>query len=94
MTMQPNEYLKDVVARRLAERGLPGRVEVRPHRPLAERLELGERARFIVEYDGVESARLVLDEWQISGGTRGAPISAALAEMIEREVGRNRVAAA
>ena len=37
-------YLKDLVAAKLAERGQPGSVHIRPNKPLAARLELGERA--------------------------------------------------
>lgn len=91
--MQPNVYLKDLVARVLAERGLPGRVEIHPHRPFADRLESGERARFIVEYHGDGITRLVLDEYEVSSGTVGAPVAVAIADAIERARRAGRVAA-
>ena len=77
-------YLKDLVAARLAERGIPGTVEILPHVPLARRLETGERARFIVQYDGDGTAELALDDWEISGGTAGASVADALADKIAK----------
>lgn len=88
-----NIYLKDLVAKTLAERGLPGSVQIRPNKPLAARLESGERAKFIVEYDGVGSARLEVSEHEVSCGTVGAPVAVALAELIERARSRERAAA-
>lgn len=90
--MQPNPYLKDLVGETLAARGLPGSVEIRPDKPLAARIESGERAHFVVEYHGVGDAHLIVDEWQISSGTRGARVADALADMIERAIER-RIAA-
>jgi hypothetical protein len=75
-------YLKDLVAQTLADRGLPGTVDIRPHRPLAKRQETGERARFIVEYRGHGTASLVLDEYEISSGTVHAPIARHVADRI------------
>jgi hypothetical protein len=75
-------YLKDLVAQTLADRGLPGTVDIRPHLPLAKRLETGQRAQFVVEYRGDGTASLVLDEHEISGGTVGAPIARAIADRI------------
>lgn len=82
--MQPNVYLKDVVARFLADRGLPGSVAIYPGVPLAKRLETGERAQFVVEYRGSGSAHLLVDEYEIACGTQGAPVARALADKIER----------
>lgn len=82
--MQPNVYLKDVVARCLADRGLPGTVEIHPRVPLAKRLETGERAQFVVEYHGDGDAQLFVDEYEIACGTVGAPVGRALADKIER----------
>jgi hypothetical protein len=88
-----NIYLEDVVAAKLAERGLPGSVRIRPNKPLAARLESGERATFVVEYDGLGTARLDVPEHEISCGTVGAPVAAALADTIERVRSREREAA-
>ena len=88
-----NVYLKDLVAAKLAERGLPGSVRIRPNKPLAARLELGERATFIVEYDGVGTARLDVPDHEISCGTVGASVAVALAERIERARSHEREAA-
>lgn len=75
-------YLKDLVAQRLADRGLPGTVDIYPSRPLAIRLETGERTQFVVEYRGDGEARVVVDEYEISSGTIGAPVAHALADRI------------
>ena len=83
--MQPNIYLKDLVERRLAERGLPGTVAIYPHVPLAKRLETGERAHFVVEYHGDGDARFLVDEHEISCGTVRAPVAHSLAARIEKE---------
>lgn len=88
-----NIYLKDLVAAKLAERGLAGSVQIRPNKPLAARLESGERATFIVEYDGVGTARLDVPEHEISCGTAGASVAVVLAAMIERARSREREAA-
>lgn len=88
-----NVYLKDLVAAKLAERGLPGSVHIRPNKPLAARLESGERATFIVEYNGHGTARLDVPEHEISCGTVGASVAVALADMIERARSRQREAA-
>lgn len=76
-------YLKDIVAARLAERGLPGVVEIRPRIPLRRRLETGERAQFIVEYVGDGTAEIAVDEWEITCGTVRASVADALAGKIE-----------
>jgi hypothetical protein len=88
-----NVYLEDLVAKTLAERGLPGSVHIRPNKPLAARLESGERATFIVEYDGVGTARLDVPEHEISCGTVGASVRVTLADLIERARSREREAA-
>lgn len=75
-------YLKDLVAQTLAERGLPGTVDIRPHVPLARRLETGERARFVVDYHGDGTASVLLDEHEITSGTVGAPIARYIADRI------------
>jgi hypothetical protein len=85
-----NVYLKDLVAAKLAERSLPGSVHIRPNKPLTARLGLGERATFIVEYNGVGAARLQVPEHEISCGTVGGSVEAALADMIERARSRDR----
>lgn len=86
-------YLEDLVAAELAVRGLRGVVRIRPNKSLAERLELGERATFIVDYDGVGTARVAVPEYEISSGTAGAPVAVALADLIERDCSKRRVAA-
>lgn len=86
-------YLKDLVAKCLCERGLPGTVQIRPHKPLAARVESGERASFIVEYEGAGTARVVVDEYQIACGTAGSSVVTALADLIERERRCDRQAA-
>lgn len=75
-------YLKDLVAQTLADRGLPGTVDIRPHVSLARRLETGERARFVVDYRGEGSASVMLDEHEITSGTVGAPIARYIADRI------------
>ena len=84
-------YLKDLVAATLAERGLPGSVLIRPNKPLAARLDLGERATFTVEYNGVGTARLDVPEHEISCGTVGASVAVSLANLIERSRGLGTV---
>lgn len=93
MTRPATIYLADLVENCLAERGMPGTVRIRPHEPLAARLESGERARFLIDYDGVGTARLRVDEYEIAGGTVGASVVTALADMIERERRLDRQAA-
>lgn len=88
-----NVYLKDLVAAKLSERGLPGSVHIRPNKPLAARLQSGERATFIVDYNGVGTARLDVPEHEISCGTVGASAAVTLADMIERERSHEREAA-
>lgn len=83
--MQPNVYLKELVARCLADRGIPGSVEIYPDLPLAKRLETGQRTHFVVQYHGHGDARLIVDEHEISCGTIGSPIERTLAERIARE---------
>jgi hypothetical protein len=83
--MQPNTYLKDLVARCLAERGLPGSVEIYPRVPLARRLETGERIQFVVEYHGHGDARFFVDEYEIACGTVGAPVARSLGDRIAKE---------
>ena len=82
--MKPNIELRELVEEHLAARNLPGAVTIRPHKPLAARLESGERARFIVTYDGVGTAQITVDDSEISCGTIGAPIAKAIADKIER----------
>jgi hypothetical protein len=88
-----NIYVKDFVAAELADRGLPGSVHIHPNKPLAARLESGERATFIVEYDGVGTARVAVPEHEISCGTVGASVVGALADLIQRERSGRREAA-
>jgi hypothetical protein len=80
--MHTNVYLKDLVARCLAERGLSGTVEIYPRVPLARRLETGERIQFVVEYHGHGDARLLVDEYEIACGTVGAPVARSLADRL------------
>lgn len=77
-------YLKDLVAERLAERGNPGTVEIRPRVPLAVRLDTGERTTFVVDFRGAGRAQLQLEEWEISTGTVGASVVDSLADKIEK----------
>jgi hypothetical protein len=79
---QPNVYLKDIVARRISERGMPGVVDIRPRVPLPVRLETGERVQFVVDYKGAGNVRLLVDEWEVSCGTKGAPVADALVDKI------------
>jgi hypothetical protein len=88
-----NVYLSDRVAKCLADRGLPGSVQIRPHKPLAARLESGERASFVVDYEGVGTAHLIVDEYQIACGTVGASVVTSLADMIEKQRRLGREAA-
>jgi len=83
--MQPNTYLKDLVARCLADRGLPGSVEIYPRVPVARRLETGERIQFVVEYHGDGDARFFVDEYELACGTVGAPIARRLADRIAKD---------
>jgi hypothetical protein len=79
-----NTYLKDLVAKHLADRGMPGSVAIRPHKPLGARMESGERAKFVVDYDGVGSARVIVDEYEIACGTVGASVVTSVANQIEK----------
>jgi len=88
-----NLYLKDLLAAELAKRGLPGSVHIRPNKPLAARLESGERATFIVEYDGIGTARVAVPEHEVSCGTVGASVVVALADLVQRERSARREAA-
>ena len=86
-------YLQDLVAAHLAERGLPGTVQIRPTKPLAARLESGERAMFAIDYDGAGTAHVLVDEYQIACGTVGAPVAVALADLVARDLQSRRAAA-
>lgn len=92
--MLSNMYLQGLVERELATRGIPGTVRIRPQVPLARRLESGERARFLVAYEGSQAVTVTVDEYEISAGTVGAPIAVALVNKIEKELRRNQPAAA
>ena len=81
--MQQNAYLKELVELCLADRGLPGTVDIRPYHPHTARLETGDRARFLVDYHGKGTVHLLVDEAQISSGTVGARVEVALADLIE-----------
>jgi hypothetical protein len=91
--MTTSRYLADLVAEQLAKRGMPGTVRIHPHKPLAQRVQSGERAMFVVEYEGAGMANLTVDEYQISSGTVGASVVTALANLIERHRERERTAA-
>ena len=83
--MHSNVYLRELVERCLSERGLPGTVAIYPSVPLAKRLETGQRAHFVVEYQGHGSSRFLVDEYEISCGTVGAPVARTLADRIEKQ---------
>ena len=59
----PAGTLADAEERRLAARGLPGTVTIRPHKPLAARLESGERAH-AARRPAEVTGNLVADERQ------------------------------
>lgn len=81
-----NRYLENVVAERLAATGLVGQIEIRPTVPFAVRARSGERARFAVRFYGPGATELVVDEAEILRGTSQAPVAAALAGRLRREI--------
>jgi hypothetical protein len=91
-TTSSTPYLADLVSNRLAERGMIVDVTIRPRAPITRRLETGERTQFVVQSDGALTAELVLDEWEIAGGTVGASVVDAIADRIAKVRARDMAA--